>query len=153
MWYNVRMLEIGTKAPDFELQDQNGDIHKLSDYQGQIVLVYFYPKDNTPGCTREACAIRDVWGEFKKAGIKVFGISKDSVDSHKKFEKKFELPFTLLSDPKMSVIKPWGAARLRIGTKRISYLIDKKGNIAKAYSNVKPEEHADEILEDVSLVK
>lgn len=147
------MLEIGTKAPEFELLDQNEDTHKLSDSDGSIRLVYFYPKDNTPGCNREACAIRDAWGEFKKAGIKVFGISRDSVDSHKKFEKKFDLPFTLLSDPKMSVIKPWGASRLRIGTKRISYLLDEKGIVRKAYPAVKPAAHADEILKDVVELK
>ncbi len=146
------MLEIHTEAPDFTLQDQNGDSHKLSDSNGSIRLIYFYPKDNTPGCNREACAIRDAYGEFKKAGIKVFGISRDSVDSHKKFEKKFELPFTLLSDPKMSVIKPWGASRLRIGTKRISYLLDKDGVIVKAYPEVTPEAHADEILKDIKSI-
>mgnify|MGYP003972700401 FL=1 len=147
------MLEIGTPAPEFELLDQNGDTHKLSDSNGSIRLIYFYPKDNTPGCNREACAIRDVYAEFKKAGIKVFGISKDSTDSHKKFEKKFDLPFTLLSDPKMSVIKPWGASRLRIGTKRISYLLGSKGTILKAYPEVSPSEHADEILKDVVELK
>ncbi|MFT5359969.1 MAG: peroxiredoxin Q/BCP [Candidatus Paceibacteria bacterium] len=146
------MLEINTKAPEFELRDQNGDSHKLSDSSGQVRLIYFYPKDNTPGCSREACAIRDAYGEFKKAGIKVFGISRDSIDSHKKFEKKFELPFTLLSDPESSVIKPWGASRLRIGTKRISYLLDKDGVIIKAYPDVTPEDHADEILKDVKNI-
>jgi peroxiredoxin Q/BCP len=142
------MLEIKTKAPDFELQDQNGDIHKLSDYTGQIVLVYFYPKDNTPGCTKEACSIRDVWNEFQKAGIKVFGISKDSVKSHKNFETKYNLPFTLLSDPEKKAIKPYGAEKV-IGTKRISYLVDKEGVIAKVYDKVSPEAHADEILQDI----
>ncbi len=143
------MLELHTKAPDFELPDQDGKIHKLSESNGQIRLVYFYPKDNTPGCNREACAIRDAYGEFKKSGIKVFGISRDSVASHKKFEKKFDLPFTLLSDPKCLVIKPWGASRLRIGTKRISYLLDKDGVVIKFYPDVTPEDHADEILKDV----
>ncbi len=146
------MLEIGTKAPEFELPDQNGDMHKLSDSDGSIRLIYFYPKDNTPGCNREACAIRDSYGEFKKAGIKVFGISRDSVDSHKKFEKKFDLPFTLLSDPKKTALKPYGAMRLRLGTKRISYLLDKKGVVIKVYPNVKPADHADEILKDVKSI-
>lgn len=143
------MLETGTQAPDFALQDQNGDSHKLSDYKGQIVLIYFYPKDDTPGCTKEACSIRDVWGEFEKAGIQVFGISKDSVKSHKKFEEKYNLPFTLLSDLDKKVIESYGAKKA-IGTKRISYLIDKEGKITKAYDKVSPEAHADEILEDVS---
>jgi len=143
------MLDIHTEAPDFTLPDQNGATHKLSDYRGSIVLVYFYPKDNTPGCNREACSIRDAYGEFKKAGITVLGISKDSVESHKKFEKKFDLPFTLLSDPKSIVINPYGATRFPLGTKRISYLLDKKGMIAKVYPDVSPDTHADEILKDV----
>jgi peroxiredoxin Q/BCP len=143
------MLEVGTKAPDFELQDQNEITHSLSEHNGEFVLMYFYPRDNTPGCTKEACAIRDVYSEFKAAGIKVFGISADSVASHKRFADKHDLPFTLLSDPDKKVIKMYGAAKVPIGTKRISYLIDPEGGIMKTYPKVKPELHADEILKDV----
>ncbi len=145
--YCVDMLEIGTLAPEFTLPDQEGTQHSLSDYRGGYVLVYFYPKDDTPGCTKEACAIRDVWKEFEEAGITVLGISKDSVESHKKFVEKYKLPFTLLSDPSKEVIQEYKALR-GVFVSRMSYLIDPDGNIAKTYSKVDPAVHAEEILKD-----
>ncbi len=146
------MLDIGKKAPDFKLFDQSGIEHKLSDYKGSLVLIYFYPKDDTPGCTKEACAIRDDYSDFKKLGIQVFGISKDSVQSHKKFQEKYDLPFALLSDPDRKVIEKYEATKEifgNVGTKRISYLIGKDGKILKTYPNVDPTTHSMEILEDV----
>ena len=149
------MLEVGTKAPNFQLPDQGGLTHQLSDYQGQWVLLYFYPKDDTPGCTKEACGIRDVWGDFKKAGIQVFGVSADSVAKHKKFAEKYSLPFTLLSDEEKGMLeayKVWGKKKFMgreyMGIHRVSYLIDPDGKIAKVYPKVKPAAHAEEVLQD-----
>ncbi|MBU6370574.1 MAG: peroxiredoxin [Patescibacteria group bacterium] len=142
------MLAVGTKVPDFKLKDQNGLEHSLSYHKGQLVLVYFYPKDDTSGCTKEACAIRDMYNDFERAGVKVFGVSHDTVESHKKFEEKYKLPFILLSDPKKEVIKAYGALG-GIFTKRISYLIGKDGKILKAYPKVDPTIHAGEILKDI----
>jgi len=141
------MLNIDTLALDFELLDQAGTGHKLSDYRGQWVLLYFYPKDDTPGCTAEACAIRDTWADFKKAGIVVLGISHDKVDSHAKFVNKYQLPFTLLADTDKLVITAY-QAKAGFLTRRISYLINPEGKIAKVYSKVNPSEHAGEILKD-----
>ncbi|MDD5050700.1 MAG: peroxiredoxin [Candidatus Pacebacteria bacterium] len=141
------MLETNTQAPDFTLPDQNGKVHTLSGYKGQYILVYFYPEDDTPGCIKEACAIREVYGDFEKNNIKVFGISADTVDSHKKFEEKYGLPFTLLSDPEKKVILPYGSGTIL--TKRISYLINPEGVIVKAYPKVDPVHHGEEILKDV----
>ncbi len=150
------MLKIGTKAKDFTLADQNGKPHTLSDYFGQWILIYFYPKDDTPGCTKEACMIGEVFPKFKKLKAKVFGISADSVKSHKKFAQKFDLPFTLLSDPDKKVLKLYGAlgeksmyGRKYIGILRNSYLINPEGKIAKVYEKVNPEKHAEEVLEDI----
>lgn len=150
-------LKTKDKSPDFTLLDQNGKEHKLSDYKGKVVLIYFYPKDDTPGCTKEACGIRDIWKDFEKAGITVLGISTDSVKSHKKFEEKYKLPFTLLADENKEVVEKYGVwgektfmGRKYMGTNRMSFLIDKEGNIAKIYEKVKPEEHAGEVLEDVN---
>ncbi len=142
------MLEIGTKAPDFKLLDQNGKEHSLSYHAGSYVLIYFYPKDDTPGCTAEACGIRDAYKDFERAGVKVFGVSHDTVKSHKKFEEKYKLPFILLSDPKKEVIKKYGALG-GIFTKRISYLIGKDGKILKVYPKVDPTTHGGEILKDI----
>lgn len=146
------MLEVGSKAPDFSLPDQNGEIHRLADYLGQKVIVYFYPKDMTSGCTSQACSFRDLYPQLKEKGAVVLGISKDSVESHKRFEEKHGLPFTLLSDANMEVIKAYDV--LRIGkdgkpTKsliRSTYLIDEKGNIAKAFGGVKPKDNASQML-------
>ena len=147
-------------APDFELSDQNGNTHKLSDYMGEWRLVYFYPKDDTPGCTKEACSIRDNIPDFKKLKLRIFGISVDSVKSHKKFEEKYNLPFTLLSDEDKKVVRAydvWGQKKFMgreyMGTLRTSFLIDPEGKIAKIYENVKPELHAAAVLEDLKNLK
>jgi len=141
------MLKIGDISPKFELQDQDGQVHTLEDYKGKWVLIYFYPKDNTSGCTKEACAIRDVWSEFKENNIAVLGVSKDSVESHKEFESDHELPFTLLSDPDKKMIEAYGATRGE-SAKRISYLITPNGTIADVYGKVDPKEHAREVLDN-----
>jgi peroxiredoxin Q/BCP len=146
------MLNIKTTAPDFKLLDQDGKEHSLTHHRGAYVLVYFYPKDDTPGCTTEACAIRDAYKEFEKNGVKVFGISADSVESHKKFAEKYQLPFTLLSDPQKEVIKTYGADGITF-SKRISYLIDPDGVIVKTYPKVDPAHHGGEILEDIYALK
>lgn len=147
--YTVSMLPIGTDAPNFKLPDHEGNPHKLSDYAGSWVLLYFYPKDDTPGCTKEACMLRDSAMEYEEHNITVLGISSDSELSHEKFISKYHLPFTLLSDSEKKVINMYGAKNDLGGTKRISYLIGPEGMIEKVYANVKPEMHADEVLEDV----
>src|SRR3989344_906002 len=113
--YTYHMLKEGTKAPEFTAEDQYGDTHTLAQYAGKYVVLYFYPKDNTPGCTKEACAIRDAWSDFQEAGIIVLGVSADSVQSHAKFSKNFGLPFSLLSDPKRDILTSYEA----IGTKKM----------------------------------
>lgn len=143
------MLDIGTQAPDFKLPDHEGTSHKLSDYRDSWVLLYFYPKDDTPGCTKEACTLRDTALDYEEANIIVLGVSADNEMSHEKFISKYQLPFTLLSDPEKKVINLYGAKNNLGMTKRISYLIGPEGMIEKAYANVKPELHADEVLEDV----
>lgn len=151
------MLDVGQTAPDFALPDQTGEIKKWSDFKGSWVLLYFYPKDNTPGCTAEACGIRDAWQEFKKAGLVVLGMSGDSVKKHQKFIADFNLPFTLLADTNREVIKQFGAlgeksmfGKKYMGILRISYLIDPSGKIRKTYPKVNPATHADEILRDAA---
>lgn len=147
-------LKIKDEAPGFSLLDQDGKQHSLVDYRGSWVLIYFYPKDDTPGCTKQACAIRDNFPDFKKTKLKVLGISVDSVKSHKKFQEKYELPFTLLADEKKQVVKKYGVwgkkkfmGREYMGTHRTSFIIDPKGKIAAIFEDVKPEEHADDVLE------
>lgn len=149
-------LQAGDPAPEFTLPDQNGEKHTLSDYRGRWVLVYFYPRDNTPGCTKEACGLRDQFPAFEKMNTVVFGISTDSVKSHKKFEQKFSLPFTLLADEEKKVVRlygVWGAkkfmGRVFEGTHRLSFLVAPDGKIAKVYTKVKPDAHAAEVLQDV----
>jgi peroxiredoxin Q/BCP len=153
-------LKIGDKAPDFTLPDQNGKKVKLSDMRGQWVLLYFYPKDNTPGCTREACSMRDSMPRFDTQGLKVMGISTDSVESHKKFTQKHNLSFDLLSDDQKKVVKGygvWGKKKFMgmefIGTHRTSFLINPEGKIAKIYEKVKPAKHAHEVLVDITQLK
>ncbi|MDR4507045.1 MAG: thioredoxin-dependent thiol peroxidase [Candidatus Brocadiaceae bacterium] len=148
-------LKNGDAAPPFKLADQNGKEHELSDFQGQWVILYFYPKDNTPGCTREACAFRDNFAEYKKLKIKILGISADSVESHKKFVEKYGLPFTLLSDASRETVKQygvWGKKKMigkeYEGINRMSFLINPEGKIEKIYRKVKPPEHAEEVLND-----
>lgn len=149
-------VKTGLKAPSVKLPDQNGKIHSLADYAGKWVLLYFYPKDDTPGCTKEACMIRDNFPSFKKLNIAVLGVSADSVKSHAKFAEKYELPFTLLSDEKKEVAEKYGAwgekkfmGRKYMGMKRVSFLIDPKGKIAKVYEVVRPAEHAEEVMADL----
>jgi thioredoxin-dependent peroxiredoxin len=151
------MLTIGSPAPDFTLMDQDGVAHSLSGVRGSWVLIYFYPKDDTPGCTKQACAIRDTFPLFTKLSCTVFGISIDSTKSHKKFEEKYTLPFTLLADTEKEVVTAYGVwgtkkfmGRTYDGTRRTSFLINPEGMIAKIYENVKPEEHAEEVLADLA---
>jgi len=153
-------MELNKKAPDFSLKDQNGDKHSLSDYKGKWILLYFYPHDDTPGCTTEACGIRNNYKEYKKEGIVVLGVSVDSVESHKKFEKKYKLPFTLLSDEAKKVLQMYGVWKEKNifgkkveGTVRTSFLINKKGIIKKIYKKVSPVGHAEEVLSDVSSMR
>lgn len=153
-------LNIGTKAPLFSLPDQSGKIHKLSDYQGQWVLVYFYPKDDTPGCTIEACALRDSLPKFEKIQVIIFGVSADSVVSHEKFVKKYKLNFALLADESKETVKQYGVwgeknflGKKYFGISRISFLIDPEGKIAKIYEKVKPNIHAVEVLRDLKQLQ
>ena len=149
------MLEIGTKAPDFSLPDQNGVMHSLSDYEGHKVILYFYPKDMTSGCTSQACNFRDLYPQFMEKGAVVLGVSKDSVESHKRFEEKHGLPFTLLSDTDLSVITTYDVLRLgKDGnpTKslvRSTYLIDEDGMILKAFGGVKAKDNAAQMLDEL----
>lgn len=143
-------------APDFTLPDQNGASHTLSDYRGAWVLLYFYPKDDTAGCTKEACMIRDSFPAFGKLKAKVLGVSVDSVASHKKFAAKYKLPFTLLADEEKKVVKKYGVwgkkkfmGREYMGTMRTSFLIDPRGKIANIYEKVDPIVHADAVLRDL----
>lgn len=147
------------KAPLFCLMDENNKEHCLADYKDQWVLLYFYPKDDTPGCTQEACAIRDSWAEFKKYNAVVLGVSADSVSSHKKFKEKFHLPFPLLVDSGREVMKSFDVlgeksmfGKAFIGIKRESFLINPDGEIVKHYKNVKPAIHAEEVLRDLELM-
>jgi peroxiredoxin Q/BCP len=148
------MLEIGTKAPDFSLPDQNGEIHALHDYLGKKVILYFYPKDNTKGCTTQACGFADRYPLFTEKGAVVLGVSKDSVKSHKNFETKNNLPFTLLSDPETKVIQMYDVwkekkmyGRTYMGIVRSTYLIDEKGIIIKALEKVKAKDNPQEMLD------
>lgn len=144
---NNMKLEIGSKAPDFHLTDQYGKTHSLSDYKGSFVALYFYPKDNTPGCTQEACSIRDSYQELKDNNIVVLGINNDSLNSHKSFSDKFSLQFPLLSDTDKSITKAYGANRLLFSLpKRKTFIIDPNGNIFKIIDKVNTKTHAQDIL-------
>ena len=147
------MLETGMKAPDFSLPDQDGNTVRLSDFQGKKVVLYFYPKDNTPGCTRQACAFAASYEQFKARDIVVIGISKDSAASHLKFAQKYDLPFILLSDPELQAIQAYGVwqekklyGKVSMGVVRTTYIIDEQGNIEKVMPKVKPDTNAAEIL-------
>ena len=148
---------VGAHAPEFSLPDQDGKEHALGDYRGKWVLLYFYPKDDTPGCTLEACAIRDQFKDFQKIGAVVLGVSTDSVASHKKFATAYALPFTLLADEKKEAVNQYGVfgekkmmGKTYMGTSRTSFLIDPEGTTAKVYEKVKPETHAAEVIKDLS---
>lgn len=151
------MLEVGTKAPDFSLPDQNGKIHTLAEYVGKKVVLYFYPKDNTPGCTKQACGFSERYPQFMEKGAVVLGISKDSVASHKKFEEKYHLGFTLLADPELATIKAYDVwqekknyGKVSMGVVRTTYLIDENGVIVKAFDKVKAAENPEQMLEELS---
>ena len=151
------MLEAGTKAPEIVLNDKDGNEVKLSDFKGQRVVVYFYPRDNTPGCTRQACAFRDEFAEYKKLGIQVMGISKDSEASHQRFAEKNELPFVLLADPELKAIKDYDVwqekkmyGKVSMGVLRSTYLIGEGGMIEKVWKKAKPDTNAKEILEYIN---
>lgn len=148
------MLEIGTKAPAFELPDQNGEMHTLEEYRGKKVILYFYPKDMTAGCTKQACAFGELYPQFAEKGAVVLGVSKDSVASHKKFEEKYSLPFTLLSDPRLDCIQAYDVwkektmyGKKTMGVVRTTYLIDENGVIARAFSKVKAGENPQQMLD------
>ena len=147
------MLEVGTKAPEFALPDQNGELHTLSSYQGRKVILYFYPKDMTSGCTAQACSFRDLYPQFQEKVAVILGVSKDSVASHKRFEEKHGLPFTLLSDPELQVItaydvlKPPKDDKPSKSVSRSTYLIDEDGIIVKALGTVKAKENPAQMLE------
>lgn len=148
------MLAVGTEAPAFTLPDQNGNLHSLGDYRGKKVILYFYPKDNTPGCTKQACGFAELYPQFMEKGAVVLGISKDSVASHKKFEEKFGLPFTLLSDVDKEVIQAYDVwkekknyGKVSMGVVRTTYLIDEKGIIVKGFDKVKAAENPAQMLE------
>lgn len=152
----ITKIKLGNKAPQFSLLDQNGEMHTMKQYLGKKVLLYFYPKDDTPGCTTEACNFRDGYKEFEKMGLVILGVSKDSVKSHKKFADKFKLPFPLLSDEEGKLVEAYDVwkkkkfmGREYMGIVRSSFLIDEQGKIAKIYDEVKASEHADEVKGDV----
>ena len=151
------MLEVGTKAPAFTLPDQNGKMHSLKDYKGKKVILYFYPKDNTSGCTKQACGFSDRMPQFTEKGAVVLGISKDTVESHKKFEEKYGLKFTILADPERKVIEAYDVwkekknyGKVSMGVVRTTYLIDEKGVIIRANDKVKAADDPEKMLGEIS---
>ena len=147
------MLEAGTRAPEIALNDKDGNEVRLSDFAGKKVVVYFYPKDNTPGCSRQACAFKNAYGEYEELGIPVIGISKDSEASHIKFADKYELPFIILSDPELKAIKDYDVwqekklyGKVSMGVVRTTYLVDENGVIEKVWKRAKPDTNAGDIL-------
>jgi peroxiredoxin Q/BCP len=151
--YVVSLLAVGSKAPEFTTVDQDGKRRSLSDFQGKKLILYFYPKDNTSGCTKEACAFRDHFDRFRRLDVEVVGVSIDSEKSHKSFAQKYELPFTLLADADKSLVQAYGVwgekslyGKKYMGTNRVTYLIDESGHVAAVFPKVKPEKHAEELL-------
>ena len=147
-------LKEGDKAPDFAVPDQEGNVGRLKDLRGKKVVLYFYPKDDTPGCTKEACSFRDSFAKFKRRGIEVLGVSLDSEKSHQKFIKKFDLPFRLLADTERAISEAYGTygekkfmGRTYMGNHRMTFLIDENGKIKRIFEKVKPDEHANEVLQ------
>jgi peroxiredoxin Q/BCP len=154
------MLEVGELAPDFALPDQEGRLHRLSDYRGRWVVLYFYPKDDTPGCTKEACGFRDEKGRLEELGAVVLGVSADDVESHKRFAEKYHLNFPLLSDPAKEVIRAYGAWGKKTlygkeyeGVLRQTFLIDPEGRVAKVWRKVSPEGHAEEVAQALEALR
>lgn len=150
------MLEIGIKAPLFSLPDQNGKMHSLEDYRGKKVILYFYPRDNTPGCSKQACGFRDLYPQFMEKDAVIIGVSKDTVASHKKFEEKYQLPFTILSDTELSCIQAYDVwqeknmyGKKTMGVVRTTYLINEEGIIVKAFGKVKAVENAEQMLKEL----
>ena len=150
------MLEAGTKAPDFQLPDQDGTVRTLEEYKGKKVILYFYPRDNTPGCTKQACGFGELYPQFMEKNAIVIGVSKDSVASHKKFEEKFQLPFTLLSDPELTCIKAYDVwkeknnyGKKSMGVERTTYLISEEGIIEEAFGRVRAAENPAKMLEQL----
>ena len=150
------MLEVGIKAPDFTLLNQNGDNISLSDYRGQKVILYFYPKDNTPGCTKQACGFAENYPQFIDKGAVILGVSKDTVASHKKFEEKYQLPFVLISDPELVAIKAYDVWQEKnmygkkvMGVVRTTYLINEEGYIEKVFGKAKAAENANQMLGEI----
>ena len=148
------MIEEGKPAPDFELQSDRGETVRLSDFRGKPVVLYFYPKDDTPGCTTEACGFRDAHDMYRERGIEILGVSPDDVASHEKFKSKYELPFTLLADPDHRTAESYGvwserkfAGKKFMGINRSTFLIDEEGNVARAMLGIKPAGHALDVLE------
>ena len=151
------MIEEGQPAPDFELQSDTGETVKLSDLRGKPVVLYFYPKDDTPGCTTEACEFRDAYADYRERGVEILGVSPDDVRSHGKFKSKYQLPFTLLADPDHTTAEAYGvwgersfAGKKYMGINRSTFLIDAEGNVARALIGIKPAGHAAQVLEQLS---
>lgn len=149
----ISILEEGTSAPAISALDQDGKPVNLEEYRGRKVILYFYPKDDTPGCTKEACAFRDNFPNFKALGVEVLGVSVDNEKKHKKFEEKYQLPFRLVADPEKSIVEAYGVwgqkkfmGREYMGTSRVTYLINEEGKIEKVWPKVNPSEHAEELL-------
>jgi thioredoxin-dependent peroxiredoxin len=151
------VIEEGKPAPDFELQSDTGETVRLSDFRGEQVVLYFYPKDDTPGCTTEACEFRDAYDVYRERGIEILGVSPDDVTSHEKFKSKYQLPFTLLADPDHKTAEAYGvwgertfAGKTYLGVNRSTFLIDEDGNVARAMLGIKPAGHAAAVLEELA---
>lgn len=156
----MTLLEVGAAAPSFKTIDQNGEPVALEDFRGKKVILYFYPKDDTPGCTKEACAFRDNFPKFKKLNVEVLGVSVDDEKKHKKFAEKYDLPFRLLADVEKKIVQDYGVwgekslyGKKYMGTNRVTYLIDENGKIERVFPKVKPETHAEELLKLLSEKK
>ncbi|HVY48994.1 MAG TPA: peroxiredoxin [Minicystis sp.] len=149
----VGLLPVGSPAPDLAAADQSGAPHRISDERGHPLIVYFYPKDATPGCTKEACAFRDAWAKYKAAGVQIFGVSADDTSSHAEFAKDQHLPFPILADPDHRWSKAFGVKTTLGVDARVSFLIDKQGRVAKVYPDVDPGVHAAQVLVDANALK